>query len=40
MLVGDLCRRFPRFRIIGGCCATDLRHLQCMAEQTRPAVAA
>ncbi len=25
-------RRFPHIRVLGGCCGTDMRHMQCIAK--------
>ncbi len=32
-LVGDIAYRFPHFRVFGGCCGTDARHMNCIAQQ-------
>ena len=37
--VGDLCRKFPRIHVVGGCCGTDLRHIAEMATHARLALA-
>lgn len=37
--VGALRAKFPHFTVVGGCCGTDLRHLQEIAENTAVAVA-
>lgn len=34
-----LLRRFPHIRIVGGCCGTDGRHIACIGEACRHAVA-
>ncbi len=33
LLVGDLAERFPHFRVFGGCCGTDARHMEHIARQ-------
>jgi homocysteine S-methyltransferase len=38
-LVGDLCKKFPHFTVVGGCCGTDMRHLQRIVEQVQTAPA-
>jgi homocysteine S-methyltransferase len=34
-LVGAICKKFPHFTIVGGCCGTDMRHLQRIVEQVQ-----
>lgn len=34
-LVGGLCKKFPHFTIVGGCCGTDMRHLRKIVEQVQ-----
>ena len=36
-LVGAICKRFPHFTIVGGCCGTDMRHLEQILEQAKTA---
>jgi len=40
----DLLRRFPHIRVLGGCCGTDHRHIECISEaccdSARPLAAA
>lgn len=31
-LIGDLRRRFPHLTVVGGCCGTDMRHMESIAE--------
>jgi homocysteine S-methyltransferase len=31
-LIGDLRRRFPNLTVVGGCCGTDMRHMESIAE--------
>ncbi len=31
-LYGDLCRRFPHITVLGGCCGTDHRHIEQIAQ--------
>jgi homocysteine S-methyltransferase len=38
-LVGALCKKFPHFTIVGGCCGTDMRHLLRIVEQVQTAPA-
>lgn len=33
--VASLCARFPHFTIVGGCCGTDLRHMEQIIMQTK-----
>jgi S-methylmethionine-dependent homocysteine/selenocysteine methylase len=33
-LMGDLRRRFPHLTVVGGCCGTDMRHMESIAEST------
>ncbi len=35
-LMGDLAGRFPHFRVFGGCCGTDTRHLEHIACKVAP----
>ncbi len=34
-LVGSLCKNFPQFTVIGGCCGTDMRHMRKILEQVQ-----
>jgi homocysteine S-methyltransferase len=34
-LIGALCKKFSHFKIVGGCCGTDMRHLQSILEQVK-----
>jgi homocysteine S-methyltransferase len=34
-LVGAICKKFPHFTIVGGCCGTDMRHLRRIVEQVQ-----
>lgn len=34
-LVGAICKKFPHFSIVGGCCGTDMRHLRRIVEQVK-----
>jgi homocysteine S-methyltransferase len=34
-LIGGLCKKFPHFTIVGGCCGTDMRHLRRILEQVK-----
>ena len=34
-LVGDLCKNYPHFTIVGGCCGTDMRHMRKILEQVQ-----
>jgi homocysteine S-methyltransferase len=34
-LVGAICKKFPHFTIVGGCCGTDMRHLRKIVEQVK-----
>ncbi len=36
-LVGTLCKKFPHFTVVGGCCGTDMRHLRRIVEQVQTA---
>ncbi|MGD2272847.1 MAG: homocysteine S-methyltransferase family protein, partial [Desulfobacterales bacterium] len=38
-LVGALCKKFPHFTVVGGCCGTDMRHLQRIVEQVQTTLA-
>jgi homocysteine S-methyltransferase len=38
-LVGALRNKFPHFTVVGGCCGTDMRHLQKIVEQAQIAPA-
>jgi homocysteine S-methyltransferase len=38
-LVGALCKKFPHFTVVGGCCGTDMRHLRRIVEQVQTAPA-
>ncbi len=31
-LIGNLRRRFPHLKVVGGCCGTDMRHMESIAE--------
>ena len=33
-LIGDLRRRFPHLTVVGGCCGTDMRHMESIAKST------
>ncbi len=33
-LIGDLLCRFPHLTIVGGCCGTDMRHMESIAKTT------
>jgi S-methylmethionine-dependent homocysteine/selenocysteine methylase len=35
LLVGNLCKKFPRFTVVGGCCGTDMRHMRKILEQVQ-----
>lgn len=37
-LSADLRRKFPHFTIFGGCCGTDIRHMTCIAKETKSAM--
>ena len=32
---GDLRRRFPQINVLGGCCGTDHRHVECISTACR-----
>jgi S-methylmethionine-dependent homocysteine/selenocysteine methylase len=34
ILIGNLRRRFPHLTVVGGCCGTDMRHMESIAEST------
>ena len=34
---GDLLRRFPHITVLGGCCGTDHRHVECISRACRAA---
>jgi homocysteine S-methyltransferase len=34
ILFGNLRRRFPHLTVVGGCCGTDMRHMESIAEST------
>jgi homocysteine S-methyltransferase len=34
-LVGAICKKFPHFTIVGGCCGTDMRHLRRIVDQVK-----
>jgi len=34
-LVGDLCKNYPHFTVVGGCCGTDMRHMRKILEQVQ-----
>jgi homocysteine S-methyltransferase len=34
-LIGALCKKFPHFTIVGGCCGTDMRHLRRIVEHAQ-----
>jgi homocysteine S-methyltransferase len=34
-LIGAICKKFPHFNIVGGCCGTDMRHLRRIVEQAQ-----
>lgn len=34
-LVGGLCKNFPQFTVIGGCCGTDMRHMRKILKQVQ-----
>jgi S-methylmethionine-dependent homocysteine/selenocysteine methylase len=34
---GDLLRRFPQITVLGGCCGTDHRHVECISRACRAA---
>jgi homocysteine S-methyltransferase len=36
-LVGALCKKFPHFTVVGGCCGTDMSHLRRIVEQVQTA---
>ena len=33
-LIGDLRRRFPHLTVVGGCCGTDMRHMESIVKST------
>ncbi|MBT8367893.1 MAG: homocysteine S-methyltransferase family protein [Deltaproteobacteria bacterium] len=37
-LIGAICKKFPHFTVVGGCCGTDMRHLRRIVDQVQTAL--